>query len=245
MTVSGNGSQGQPPRDRCKALRGKRYLLLLGALAVWIAGVGVGFARLMDYATRPGERGAPAERWPAGTVVIPDPDRANLVVLAHPRCPCSRSTMDELESLLARCHDLVTTHVLFYRPGTAPDTWAKTDLWRRAAALPAVRVRADADGAQARLFGATTSGQVLLYDRHGRLLFSGGVTNTRGHASTSIGTEALWSLLTTGAAAQTETPVYGCPLAGPESGSPREAPRPSEERGEGSSISPGDQPCRK
>ncbi len=74
-------------------------------------GIGIGFARLMNYASRPGERGASVRRWPAGSVLIPDPDRANLVLLAHPRCPCTRATIDGLENLLARSRGLVTAHV--------------------------------------------------------------------------------------------------------------------------------------
>jgi hypothetical protein len=123
--------------------------------------------------------------------------------------------MDELENLIARRHGLVTVHVLFYRPRNAPADWVKTDLWRRAAAMPDVRVHADENGVQAELFGATTSGHVVLYQQDGRLRFSGGITNTRGHAGENAGADALAALLTGGTPQRTETPVYGCPLAGP------------------------------
>ncbi|MBV9848853.1 MAG: hypothetical protein JO250_04115 [Armatimonadetes bacterium] len=198
-----------------KVLQSKAHLLLLATCALWTAGIGVGFARLMDYATTAGDPGPAAGRWPAGTILPLDPDRPTLVLLAHPRCPCTSATMDELENLMARCRGLVALHVLFYRPGSAPADWAQTDLWRRAAAIPGAAVHADTDGAQARLFGATTSGQVLLYQPDGSLLFSGGITNTRGHAGPSIGADAVRSLLTKGTAPQAETPVYGCPLIGP------------------------------
>ena len=36
-------------------------------------------------------------------------------------------------------------------------------------------------------FGAETSGQTLLYDRDGRLLFSGGTTGSRGHDGDNAG----------------------------------------------------------
>jgi hypothetical protein len=188
---------------------------LVCALALWVAGTGAGFARLLDYATTPGGGSPTAARWPAGSALVPDPDRANLVLLAHPHCPCTRATLDELEELLARCHQRVTTHVLFYRPGASPRDWEKTDLWRRAAALPGAHVQADEDGVQARRFGVATSGHVLLYHPDGRRLFSGGVTNARGHAGASLGSEAIRSLLETATARLTETPVYGCPLTAP------------------------------
>jgi hypothetical protein len=125
--------------------------------------------------------------------------------------------MDELEKLMARCRGRVTAHVLFYRPGAAEENWEKTDLWWRAAALPGARVCADEDGVEARRFGATTSGHVLLYRPDGGRLFSGGITNARGHAGASAGTRAILSLLDSGTAEQTETPVYGCPLTAPRS----------------------------
>jgi hypothetical protein len=191
-------------------------------------GIVAGFARLVEYSTTPGGSGPAAARWPAGSALVPAPDRATLVLLAHPHCPCTGATVDELERFLARCRGLVTVHVLFYRPGTSPGGWEKTDLWRRATALPGARVHCDEGGVEARAFGATTSGHVLLYRPDGRRLFSGGITNARGHAGASVGTDALDSLLTTGAAGRTETPVYGCPLAGP-----------------GSPECEGDRPCRR
>ena len=174
----------------------KISLGFLCVLAFWVMAVLAGFAALMRYATTPGAAGPAAVMWPTASVLTPDPQRANLVVLAHPRCPCTRATMDELERLLTRCQGLVAVHVLLYRPHASPENWEKTDLWQRAAALPGASVQADDDGIQAGLFGAATSGHVLLYDRDGRLLFSGGITNTRGHAGASDGADAILSLLT-------------------------------------------------
>ncbi len=190
-------------------------LVLLGGLVLWAAAVAVGFGRLLEYASTPGATGAAPASWPADSPLRPDPDRANLVLFVHPRCPCSRATLDELERLMTRCHGLVTAHVLCYRPAGVPEGWERTDLWERASAVPDVRVLPDEGGALARLFGTATSGQALLYDRDGRLLFRGGLTNSRGHAGPGAGTEAVIELLTTGAAGRTQTPVFGCPLSEP------------------------------
>ncbi len=187
-------------------------------LAVWFAVVVGGFAILVRYATTPGASGPSAARWPADALLVMDPERANLVLLAHPRCPCTQATMDELERLLARCPGQVTVHVLFYRPRNGSADWEKTDLWRRARAIPGAGVRADVDGVEAAKFGAFTSGQVMLYGSDGLLLFSGGITNERGHAGESVGTDAILSLLKDGKAGQTRTPVYGCPLTTPSGG---------------------------
>jgi hypothetical protein len=192
----------------------KSLPLFLVVLTLWLGGVVGGFALLLRYASTPGGSGPSPAHWPDNSVLVPEPDRANLVLLAHPRCPCTRATMDELERLLDRTGTLLTVHVLFYRPAGSADSWGRTDLWSRACRLPNVHVYDDEDGAQAHLFGAMTSGQAVLYHADGRKLFSGGITDSRGHAGPGRGTQAILSLLTRGSADQEETPVYGCPLAG-------------------------------
>jgi hypothetical protein len=73
----------------------------------------------------------------------------------------------------------------------------------------------DEGGDQARIFGAATSGHVLLYRADGCLLFSGGITDSRGHAGASVGFGSIVSLLTGDTPAQTAPPVFGCPLSNP------------------------------
>jgi hypothetical protein len=88
----------------------------------------------------------------------------------------------------------------------------QTDLLASAAAIPGVVVVRDDEGVEAGRFRAATSGQTMLYDTAGTLLFSGGITSARGHAGDNAGREAVVSLLTTDEAARKETPVFGCPL---------------------------------
>jgi hypothetical protein len=64
------------------------------------------------------------------------------------------------------------------------------------------------------LFGAETSGTILLYDYHGNLLFKGGITGSRGHAGDNLGEDAIASLCLGQAAATNQTPVFGCSLFG-------------------------------
>ncbi len=73
-------------------------------------------------------------------------------------------------------------------------------------------VRRDDAGSEARRFGVETSGQTLLYDRRGTLIFSGGITGSRGHAGDNAGEAALVDLLTHGAADRHGSNVFGCPL---------------------------------
>jgi len=75
----------------------------------------------------------------------------------------------------------------------------------------------DDDGVEAARFGAATSGQVILYDRDGRLLFSGGITASRGHAGDNDGRDAIVSLLGGGRGTRHSSPVFGCSLLEPSS----------------------------
>ena len=60
-----------------------------------------------------------------------------------------------------------------------------------------------------------TSGHALLFDRDGHLLFSGGITPARGHEGDNFGASAIAARLA-GRPAPAETPVFGCPIAGPD-----------------------------
>ena len=75
----------------------------------------------------------------------------------------------------------------------------------------------DGDGQEARLFHAVTSGQTVLYDSQGRLLFSGGITASRGHSGDNAGRSAIVSLVNAEVPDRTETLVFGCPLFSPKS----------------------------
>src|SRR4051794_10180949 len=40
--------------------------------------------------------------WPSKSTINRGPDRSTLVLFLHPRCPCSRASIAELEGLLAK-----------------------------------------------------------------------------------------------------------------------------------------------
>jgi hypothetical protein len=194
--------------------------LLLPAGIVWVTAVAIGSATMLNYAFLPGDAGTPARIWPAGSGIRRDRRRAALLMVAHPRCPCTRASIEELAHVMARARPRVEAYVLFYRPRQFARGWEQTDLWRSASAIPGVTVLADADGWKARRFGAVTSGHVLVYDRAGRLQFTGGITRSRGHASDNVGRDSVIRLLTRGEAARRHTFVYGCPIRAVPAGPP-------------------------
>jgi len=178
----------------------------------WLVAAGTGFALILNYQSIGGRTGTAPEHWPPGTQITPDSKRDTLIMFAHPQCPCTRASMEELNRLMARNRGLVAAHVMFFKPKTFSNDWAQSDLWHSAAAIPDVEVHTDTNGVQAQRFGAETSGYVLLYDVQGRLLFRGGITGGRGHAGDNAGESTISSLLAEAAAHYKQTPVYGCSL---------------------------------
>lgn len=192
--------------------RMKRGGLVLGAL-LWACGVTAGFRMLLVYQATPGEAAVAPPHWPDSSPIPRRPGRPTLVMLAHPRCPCSRASVEELAWILARTGAEMDAHVFFVKPEGFAAGWERSDLWRRAASIYGVAVHRDDAGAAAALFGAATSGQTLLYDASGRLRFSGGITGGRGHAGANAGREAVLALLSGAGAAQAAVPAFGCALA--------------------------------
>ena len=192
--------------------RSGRGLVILTSITLWLLVVGIGLSVLLGYENTPGVAAKPLASWPADSQIQRAPGRATLVMLVHPHCPCSRASIGELALLMAQSQGRLTAYVLFLKPAGFSDNWEKTDLWQSAEGIPGVKPIIDYDGVEASLFHATTSGQTVLYDAEGRLLFSGGITIARGHAGDNAGRSAIVSLVNTKVAEQTETPVFGCPL---------------------------------
>ena len=181
----------------------------------WGLAVVVGFTLALRYETAAGEVATSPLTWPAGSsVTAAGGGRSTLLLFAHPKCPCTRATVEELATLM---HDVgrdVDATVLFVRPSGVALGWERTPLWEAAAKIAGVTVVADEGGAEAMRFGAVTSGLALLYAPDGRLLFSGGITATRGHAGDNAGRSSIEALLERRSPARHTTPVYGCRLLG-------------------------------
>jgi len=181
-------------------------------IMLWCAAVVTGFLLLMQYENTAGPVRAAPPQWPTASRVPRDPHRPTLICLLHPHCPCSRAASGELARILTLCADQVAVQVLFWSPADGDEHWARGGLWDAVAAIPGVTVRRDPGGVEARLLGAMTSTQALLYGADGKLLFRGGLTAARGQAGGHPGQDALVAWIKDGAAAVRETPVYGCPL---------------------------------
>lgn len=181
-------------------------------VAAWLVAVASGFVWLSAYQAAAG-RPAPAPAdWPVGSAVRPENGRFTLILFAHPRCSCTRASLDGLSWVLARSQGKANAYVVFVLPDGAPDGWERTPLRDEAAAVPGVHILFDAHGSEAGLFGAATSGETVLYDPSGRLVFRGGLTVGRGHAGDSPGRRALLACIVGATPERRDFPVYGCPL---------------------------------
>lgn len=199
------------PRVRRKAAR----LIFLLTTIVWASLAGAGLWWLWSYENAPGLAAMPPGEWPSSSRIQLATDQPTLVMLAHPHCPCTRASIGQLASIMAHSQGRLRAYVLFLKPKGSSDDWQKTDLWQSASHIPGVNVINDSDGDEARLFSAATSGQAMLYNTQGRLLFSGGITGSRGHFGDNAGQDAIVAIVNTEIPVRTETSVFGCPLFDP------------------------------
>lgn len=171
-----------------------------------------GFCLILQYENSPGRIGNVPAAWPAASRIHLAEDRLTLVMLAHPRCPCTRASIGELARLAAQVQNKISAYVLFVTPTGSGHDWQDNALRLSAAKIPGVTVLSDTDGVEAQLFGAETSGHTLVFNVAGQLLFSGGITESRGHAGDNAGENAILTLVRNNAVERNRTFVFGCSL---------------------------------
>lgn len=190
----------------------QRWLLVIAG-GIWLAACVGGGVILLRYASTPGEGGAASQRWPAASRLRPFPDGSTLVVSLHPHCPCTRATVVQLNDLMLALRGKLKAYALVMKPSEFPEGWEKTDILSSVKRIPGVSVLVDLDGVEAARFGAKTSGEAIVFDKEGRLIFNGGITESRGHIGDNAGFQRIVSLVRTGKADKNDSLVFGCPLS--------------------------------
>ena len=185
----------------------------------WLGLVACGLGALANYGATPGAVGEVPNVWPtdASEGLTLAQGSLTIVLAVHPRCPCTRATINELERTLARAGEQPTIYALIFEPATEDDTdpdesFARTQIRARLSELPGVVMVRDPGSEIASRFGAMTSGHTIVYDADGSLQFSGGLTPTRAHEGPNTGSASLIELLNGGPVIASDAPVYGCPL---------------------------------
>jgi hypothetical protein len=190
----------------------RKNLALAVFAAGWLAAAGWGLWRLADYSFAPGPQGSVPSDWPASASTARNPAGFTLVLALHPECPCSRATLEELDSIIATSPGLQVRALFVELAGVEPAD--QSELWAKAGRMAGVQRIKDPAGGEAARFGALTSGETRLYGPSGRLLFRGGITAARGHVGDNPGHQAILALLTKPlpATLPVATPVFGCEL---------------------------------
>jgi len=197
---------------RNKSSSGINAVSLVLGCVIWLSFITAASVFLIVYERSPGSASQSSATWPATTKVKRVSGNFTLVMFVHPKCPCTDATITELAVLMTRCRQLRPS-LLFIKPSGLIPNWEKTETWYRAKNIPGVTVFADDDSEEAKRFRATTSGQTMLYDPSGKLIFRGGITVGRGHEGDNQGLDTIESLVT-GKTRTTcaDAPVFGCSL---------------------------------
>jgi hypothetical protein len=190
----------------------KRSHGLAAAGVLWGLLLVVGFLFLAQEEFTPVKASLPVTLFPRSSAVRLVSDKLTLVLFAHPHCPCTRASLHELDGLLAETQNRVSVTVVFTIPDGVPADWEQGDLWNSATRIPGLHVIRDQGGGAAHQFDVEGSGHVLLYAPSGKLLFSGGITASRGHEGDNVGRSAIVSFILDGHSPVSHTPVFGCSL---------------------------------
>ena len=188
----------------------------------WAIAVAFGFHALLTYKGRAGAAGKTPDTWPVNALIAPSTARPQLVMFAHPRCPCTKASLGELELLMAQAHGKFDAVVLFSEPDNEPEAWSNTPTVHLARSIPGVRTVLDKNGSLARQFGVETSGHTVVYGTDGTLLFSGGITGSRGHLGENNGFDSVLQVVSGHSleARYATAKVFGCELFDPCTANP-------------------------
>lgn len=205
-----------PRSGKSSPAKGLRTALVLALLLLPMA---AGLGLWSSYAARPGAGPNTPLDWPAGSSLERAVDRPTLLVFAHPRCPCTRASLENLDRLLTNFRGPLRTVLLLWTPaGLDPESaeaFADNSVWHRALALPGVVTQLDPGGVLAAHFGARTSGTALLFGPDGKLRYAGGLTYARGHEGEGVALAQLLAAMGQAPPEAVHTAVFGCSLLEP------------------------------
>jgi hypothetical protein len=193
-------------------ISGRFHGFLAGAGILWFLVIVAGFLVLAREEFTPVQATASEPLFPRNSAIELASEKPTLLLFAHPHCPCTLASLHELDRLLAETQNRVAVIVIFTIPNGVPTGWEEGDLWNAAKTIPGLRIICDQGGAEAHRFDVKGSGHALLYAPSGKLLFSGGITASRGHEGDNLGRSAVVSFVLKGHALVSHTPVFGCSL---------------------------------
>jgi hypothetical protein len=190
-------------------------LLRFFLLPLWAFGIIVGFCCLADYDTKPALADAAPLVWPPESSVQRSESQWTILMFVHPRCPCSRASLNELSRIVGECPGQAIVHVLLFQPPGTSGNWNSSSLRDLVDSIPQASITIDSSAGEAKRFSARVSGQTYAFDSQGRMRFSGGITGGRGHYGPNSSSDRLIKILLGKGATEQLSPVYGCDLRTP------------------------------
>src|ERR1043165_4499203 len=127
-------------------IRAKNILRTSVLGTAWVVALIASARLLLSYESTPGEVGSVPSGWPRTSQIPAPTDEAVLVMVAHPRCPCTRASMAELKKIMTHVQGKLDAYVLFLKPSGSGSDWDDTTLFRMANGIPGVKVISDIDG---------------------------------------------------------------------------------------------------
>jgi hypothetical protein len=198
------------------------------AIALWIAVAVAGYFAVVRYEFTTADIGASrfADRWPTDSGLPRQAGHSTLIMFLHPKCPCSKASLNELDRLFVSNVRATDDKLDFIVDATVPASptadWLQTDVLELAARIKNSRIVFDRGGGEASRFGATTSGCVMLFDQTGQRQYAGGVTASRGHEGDNVGCQELAEILNHQINHAESMPTFGCRLCLPDENSPQQ-----------------------
>ena len=178
-----------------EALSRRARVAVAAGVAMWAILVGVGVTQVFVFQSMPGTQDVAPDVWPTASRLERADGLNMLVMFVHPRCTCTRASLSELNAIMKTRGDDTVATIVFLQPDGVSSDWTYTDTWEAAGRIAHTSRVVDRMGMEARRFGARTSGHVVLYNRSGRRLFAGGITDARGHAGDNVGRQSVLALL--------------------------------------------------
>src|SRR5262245_14064773 len=111
-------------------------VVIATSILTWVVVVGLGMLWLLKFERVPGAAGSPGPDWPGGSLIERKTDRPTLLMFVHPRCPCTRASLGELEQILALCPDSVATQIVIFKPHDGGQDWLGGDVPTMARKIP-------------------------------------------------------------------------------------------------------------
>ena len=117
-----------------------KAMFMFGKLTVisltWLIAVVASIAAGLLYDFRPSSTIPTLRQWPIDSRLSRVEDKPTLILFAHPRCPCTVATLEELAEILNGIDQSLTINIVFVVPTNAGAQWHRSKSVQLARQIP-------------------------------------------------------------------------------------------------------------